>query len=207
MSRVLLWDVDTQVDFVRADGKLPVPDAEAAVPAMARVVRWAEDQGVTHLATADDHELIDPELSDEPDYETTFPPHCLRGTPGSARIPETAQLDPLPLSLTPYPPGLVPELVRGRRELLLLKKTYSAFSNPNLEPLLTALDPEEVLVFGVATDVCNHAAIMGLLARGRRVAFVEDASRGLSPERVEAALAQWRAGGVRFTTADEVVGG
>ncbi|HEY7178532.1 MAG TPA: isochorismatase family cysteine hydrolase [Gaiella sp.] len=207
MSGVLLWDVDTQIDFVRGDGKLPVPDAEAAIPAMARLVRWAEDQGVTHLATADDHELTDPELSDEPDFETTFPPHCLRGTPGSARIPETAQLDPLPLSLTPYPPGLVPELVRGRRELLLLKKTYSAFSNPNLEPLLTALDPEEVLVFGVATDVCNHAAIMGLLARGRRVAFVEDASRGLSPERVEAALAQWRAGGVRFTTADEVVGG
>ena len=206
MSGVLLWDVDTQVDFVHAAGKLPVPDAEAAVPAMARLVRWADDRGVTHLATADDHELTDPELSDEPDFETTFPPHCLRGTPGSAKIPETAQRDPLPLSLTPYPPGLVPELVRERRELLLLKKTYSAFSNPNLEPLLAALDPDEVLVFGVATDVCNHAAIMGLLARGRRVAFVEDASRGLDDARVAAALAQWRAGGVRFTTSDEVVG-
>ena len=102
--------------------------------------------------------------------------------------------------------ALVPELVRDRRELLLLKKTYSAFSNPNLEPLLAALDPDEVLVFGVATDVCNHAAIMGLLARGRRVAFVEDASRGLDERRVAAALEQWRAGGVRFTTSDEVVG-
>ena len=60
-------------------------------------------------------------------------------------------------------------------------------------------------MFGVATDVCNHAAIMGLLARGYAVAFVEDASRGLSEERVAAALEQWRAGGVRFTTADEVV--
>jgi nicotinamidase/pyrazinamidase len=201
----LLWDVDTQVDFVHTAGKLPVPDAESAVPAMARLVRWAEKRGVTHLATADDHELTDPEIADEPDYETTFPPHCLRGTPGSAKIPETAQRDPLPLSLTPYPPGLVPELIRGRRELLVLKKTYGAFSNPNLDPLLAALDPDEVVVFGVATDVCNHAAIIGLLARGRRVAFVEDASRGLSQERVAAALDEWRAGGVRFTTSDEVV--
>jgi nicotinamidase/pyrazinamidase len=205
VSGLLLWDVDTQVDFVRADGKLPVPDAEAAAPAMARLVRWAAEEGITHLATADDHELTDPELSDEPDYETTFPPHCLRGTPGASRIPETEQRDPLPVSLTPYPPGLVPALVHGHRELLVLKKTYSAFSNPNLDPLLDALDPDEVILFGVATDVCNHAAVMGLLARGRKVAFVEDASRGLSPERVAASFEAWRAGGVRFTASDEVV--
>ncbi|HEY7346058.1 MAG TPA: isochorismatase family cysteine hydrolase [Gaiella sp.] len=205
MSGLLLWDVDTQVDFVQAAGKLPVPGAEEAAPAMAKLVRWAEAHGVTHLATADDHELTDPEISDEPDFESTYPPHCLRGTPGAARITETAQRDPLPISLTPYPPGLVPRLVEGRRELLVLKKTYSAFSNPNLEPLLAALAPEEAIVFGVATDVCNDAAITGLLARGYRVAFVEDASRGLSEERTAAALARWRDAGVRFTTSDDVV--
>jgi nicotinamidase/pyrazinamidase len=204
MSGPLLWDVDTQVDFVRADGKLPVPEAESATSEMARLVRWAEEHGITHLATADDHELTDPEITDDPDYATTFPPHCLRGTPGAAKIPETEQHDPLPVSLTPYPPGLISGLVRGRRELLVLKKTYSAFSNPNLEPLLQALAPDEVILFGVATDVCNHAAVMGLLARGYGVAFVEDASRGLSPERVAASLEQWRAAGVRFTTTDEV---
>lgn len=205
MSGPLLWDVDTQVDFVHADGKLPVPDAETVVPAMARLVRWAEERGVVHLATADDHELTDPEISDEPDYRSTYPPHCLRGTPGAAKIPETSQHDPLPISLTPYPPGLVPQLVAGRRELLVLKKTYSAFSNPNLEPLLAALRPDETIVFGVATDVCNHAAVMGLRARGYSVAVVEDAARGLSEERVVAVLAEWRASGVRFTTTDEVV--
>ena len=69
MSGPLLWDVDTQVDFVHAAGKLPVPGAEAAVPAMAKLVRWAEERGIPHLATADDHELTDPEISDEPDFE------------------------------------------------------------------------------------------------------------------------------------------
>jgi nicotinamidase/pyrazinamidase len=205
VSRPLLWDVDTQVDFVHADGKLPVPDAEAAIPAMGRLVRWAEANGVPHLATADDHELTDPELSDQPDYESTFPPHCLRGTHGAAKIEATRQRDPLPLSLTPYPPSRIPALADGRREILLLKKTYSAFSNPNLEPVLAALAPDEVIVFGVATDVCNHAAIIGLLDRGYHVAFVEDASRGLSEERVRASLAEWRARGVRFTTTDDVV--
>ncbi len=206
MSGRLLWDVDTQVDFVHADGKLPVPDAESAAPAMANLVRWAEERGMIHLATADDHELTDPEITDDADFVTTFPPHCLRGTPGAAKIPETVQRDPLPVSLTPYPPALVPELVRGRRELLVLKKTYSAFSNPNLDALLAAIAPDEVVLFGVATDVCNHAAVMGLLARGHAVTFVEDASRGLSEERVAASLDEWRAGGVRFTTSAEVIG-
>ena len=206
MSGQLLWDVDTQVDFVHADAKLPVPGAEEAVPAMARLVRWAAEHGITHLATADDHELTDPEISNDPDFESTYPPHCLRGTPGAARIAETAQRDPLPVSLTPYPPGLVASLVEGHRELLVLKKTYSAFSNPNVEALVEALAPTEVIVFGVATDVCNDAAITGLLARGYHVAFVEDASRGLSEERTAAALARWRDAGVRFTLSADVVG-
>ena len=78
------------------------------------------------------------------------------------------------------------------------------FTNPNAEAVLEALDPAEVIVFGVATDVCDHAAIVGLLRRGRRVAFVEDASRGLDEERTRSCLAQWREAGVRFTTSDAV---
>ena len=38
MTQELLWDVDTQVDFVHADGKLAVPAAMDAVPAMRRLV-------------------------------------------------------------------------------------------------------------------------------------------------------------------------
>jgi nicotinamidase/pyrazinamidase len=187
------------------EGKLYVPGAEDARDEMGRLVAAAREAGVVHVATADDHELTDPEISSEPDFLHTFPPHCLRGTPGSQRIPETAQGDPLPLPTTACPPGLVPALIDGRRELLLLKKTFSPFSNPNAEALLEALDPDEIVVFGVATDICAHQAIMGFLQRGRRVTFVEDAARGLSEERVAACTALWRERGVRFATADEAV--
>jgi nicotinamidase/pyrazinamidase len=203
----VLWDVDTQVDFVSPAGKLHVPGAEETLPAMARLVDWARAGGMTHVASADDHELTDPEISSEPDFTSTYPPHCLRGTAGAAKVPETAQRDPLPLSLTPYPPGLVPALVEGRREILVLKKSFDVFTNPNVEPLLEALAPSEVIVFGVATDVCDHAAIMGLRRRGIPVAFVADAARGLAESRVEACLEQWRAAGVRFTTSEELVSG
>jgi nicotinamidase/pyrazinamidase len=205
MAGRVLWDVDTQVDFMLPEGKLYVPGAEETAPAMARLVTAAREAGLVHVASADDHELTDPEISDEPDLQNTYPPHCLRGTPGAEKIPETKQLDPLPLSHVPFPPGLVPGLVEGRREILLLKKNFDVFTNPNTEALLDALGPEELVVFGVATDVCDDAAILGFLRRGRRVRFVEDAARGLDAARVAKATAVWRENGVEFSTADEVV--
>jgi nicotinamidase/pyrazinamidase len=197
----VLWDVDTQIDFVHADGKLAVPDAPAAVPAMARLVAAARAAGVPHVASADDHELTDDEISADPDYVLSYPPHCLRGTRGAEKIPETQQDDPVPLALTE-----VPERWLGGREFLLLKKHFDVFTNPNADRVLELLDPAEVIVFGVATDVCNAAAIRGLLARGRTVTFVEEASRGLDGARTAAYLSEWREGGVRFATADEVIG-
>jgi nicotinamidase/pyrazinamidase len=198
--RRLLWDVDTQVDFVHAGGKLAVPRAEEVVPAMARLVEAARRAGIPHVASADDHELTDDEISDHPDFSTTYPPHCLRGTQGARKIPETEQDDPVPLGLT-----LVPERYLEGREFLLLKKHFDVFTNPNAEVLLRRLDPGEVILFGVATDVCDDAAIRGLLERGRRVRFVEDAARGLDEARVRACTAAWRERGVEFTNAAAIV--
>jgi nicotinamidase/pyrazinamidase len=203
--RRVLWDVDTQIDFVLPGGKLCVPGAEETAPAMRRLVEAARAAGLVHVASADDHELTDPEISDELDWQNTFPPHCLRGTRGAQKIPETEQDDLLPLTHVAYPPGLLAELMRGRREFLLLKKSLDVFTNPNADALLAALAPDVVVVFGVATDVCVAAAIRGLLRRGRRVQFVEDAARGLDRDRTAECVAAWLAAGVEVTTTDAVV--
>ena len=199
--RAVLWDVDTQVDFVLPEGKLYVPGAEETRDAMARLVEGARAAGIVHVASADDHELTDPEISSDPDFETTYPPHCLRGTRGARKIPETEQEDPVPITLEP-----LPERYLDGREFLLLKKSFDVFTNPNTDRLLQWLDPDEILVFGVATDVCDDAAIRGFLERGRRVTFVEDAARGLDEARVAACTAAWREAGVAFTTVEEAVG-
>ena len=201
----ILWDVDTQVDFIEPAGKLYFAGAEEARPAMARLVDAARAAGVVHVASCDQHELSDPEISEEPDFDSTWPPHCLLGTRGAAKIPETEQLDPLPLPLVPVPQPALRRLLGGRREILIPKKQYDPFTNPNTETLLDVLDPDEILLFGVATDIWDDAAVRSLLRRGRRIAFVEDASRGVDDSRVAACLAAWRDGGVRFTTAEEAV--
>jgi nicotinamidase/pyrazinamidase len=195
---VILWDVDTQVDFVLPEGKLYVPGAEETIPAMRRLVEAARSAGIVHVASADDHELTDEELSETPDFTTTYPPHCLRGTRGARKIAETEQEDPVPLTLEP-----VPDRYLQGREFLLLKKSFDVFTNPHTDRLLERLDPDEIVVFGVATDVCDDAAIRGFLERGRRVRFVEDAARGLDAARVSACTAAWREAGVVFTTSED----
>jgi len=196
----LLWDVDTQVDFIDADGKLAVPDAEARVSAMARLVEWARREGIPHIASADDHELTDPEISDSPDFADTFPPHCLRGTRGADKIPETQQADPVPLG-----PTEVPEKWLRGREFLIHKKHFDVFTNPNTERLLEHFKPDEIVLFGVATDICDDAAIKGLRKRGYDVTFVEDASCGIDDERSQACIVDWQGGGVRIATVGDVV--
>jgi len=197
---VILWDVDTQVDFMLPEGKLYVPGAEQTAPAMRRLVEAARAAGIVHVASADDHELTDEEISETPDYQTTYPPHCLRGTRGARKISETDQMDPVPITLEP-----LPERYLEGREFLLLKKSFDVFTNPNTDRLLNLFDPDEIVVFGVATDVCDDAAIRGFLERDRKVRFVEDAARGLDEGRVAACTAAWREAGVGFTTTDEVV--
>ena len=200
MSGTIVWDVDTQVDFMLPHGKLYVPQAEEAAPNMRRLVEAARAAGIPHIASADDHELTDEEISEQPDFQRTYPPHCLRGTRGAQKVPETEQDDPVPIAL-----GAFPERLFRGREFLLLKKSFDVFTNPNAERLLEWLDPEEVVLFGVATDVCDDAAIRGFLQRERRVVFAEDAARGLDEQRTAACMAAWREGGVEFATTDEVV--
>ena len=203
MSGTILWDVDTQVDFIEPGAKLYFTGAEQAKPAMARLVESARAAGVVHVASCDQHELSDPEISMEPDFDSTWPPHCLLGTRGAEKIPETKQLDPLPLPLVPVPAAVLRGLLDGRREVLIPKKQYDPFANPNTETMLDALDPQEIVLFGVATDICDAAAVRALLRRGRRITFVEDASRGVEEERVAACTTAWRDAGVGFTTAEE----
>jgi nicotinamidase/pyrazinamidase len=198
--RRILWDVDTQVDFIVPGAKLSFEGADTVLPAMARLVEGARRAGLVHVASADDHELTDEEISDEPDWQATFPPHCLRGTRGAERVPETKQLDPVPLGLTPVPD----HWLKGR-EFLILKKHFDAFTNPNTVRLLELLDPEEIVLFGVATDICDDAAVNALVDRGHRVTFVEDAAAALDAAKGEACTAAWRGRGVRVATVDEVL--
>ncbi|HWP36573.1 MAG TPA: cysteine hydrolase family protein [Gemmatimonadales bacterium] len=209
MSGLIFWDVDTQYDFMRADGKLYVPDAEAIIPNLKRLTQTAHERGIRIIASADDHVSGHRELSDSPDFRETFPPHCMRGTPGQRKIPETTLRRPLVIEPDPADPADLRRRVRAHDgDILFHKHWFDVFTNPNVVPVLDELDPEHIVLYGVALDVCDRYAIEGLLARRprTRLTAVTDAMKPIDAGAADRLLRDWAARGVTLVTTDEVPG-
>ena len=143
---------------------------------MERLVDAARAAGIVHVASADDHELTDPEISDAPDFRNDLSAALPARHARRAQDPGDGAGRPGAAHARAAPPSATG---RRAREFLLLKKNFDVFTNPEHRAgCSTRLDPEEIVVFGVATDVCDDAAIRGFLSRGLSVRFVEDAVEG-----------------------------
>lgn len=208
MATRVFWDVDTQFDFMRPPGKLYVPGAETIVDRLASLTRYAREQGIVRVASVCDHVLSDAEISPNPDFLTTFPPHCLHGTRGQRKIAATAMRSPAVIPNRSIRPATLRRRIQGATNILVEKSLFDVFSNPNVPALLDELRPTTIVVYGVATDVCDAFAIQGFLARGDiDVVFVADAAKPIHPDRGRKFVADWRSRGVKVLRTADVLAG
>jgi len=210
MARVIFWDVDTQYDFMKADGRLYVPDAEHITANLKKLTDYAHGHGIRIIASADDHVAGHRELSDTPNWKDTFPPHCMHGTPGQKKIPETALRDPLVIEPeTQDAKALAKRVGQHQGDILFHKHWFDVFTNENVETVLDVLDPQDVVLYGVALDVCDKYAIEGLLERRphTRLFAVTDAMKPIDRDVAEHLLKEWGDEGVRLVKTSEVVSG
>jgi nicotinamidase/pyrazinamidase len=208
MAGVIFWDVDTVEDFIRPEGRLYVPRGEGIVPALSRLTKFAHERGIPILATADAHDPGDAEFGEPPDFVERWPPHCLRGTPGQRKIPETALRDPLILEPEPEDPEALGRRVAAHRgDFLLYKRLFDVFSNANVDTVLRALAPAAIVVYGLPLDVCVNRAVEGLFLHWpvARLYIVTDAVKAVRYELGEHLLKEWGEEGVRLVKAAEVV--
>ena len=188
------FDIDTQVDFMRPTGRLYVPGAEQIVPNLNRLLRWAGANDVPVISSADAHSPDDPEFK-------IWPPHCVAGTPGQRRIPETLFSSPV---VIPRRPGAFQPPARWVGQLIIEKATYSVQDNPNFDAILQALGPRHAVVFGVATEICVRAAVLELCRRGFKVDVVVDAIKTITQDGGREAMDEMLAAGARLVTTAEV---
>jgi nicotinamidase/pyrazinamidase len=178
-NSVLFWDVDTQADFIYPDGKLYVPGAEMIVLNLKQLTAWAAEHETMIVASACAHQPGDPEFNQ-------YPPHCLAGTPGQRKIPETLLSNPL---IVPNRPVELPEDLSRYQQIILEKQQLDVFSNPNTEHLLQRIGRDrQVVLYGVVTEICVAYAACGLLQRGYRLSVVTDAIRHLDESKSQVFL-------------------
>lgn len=204
MTDLLLWDCGTQVDLADIDGLLYVPAAHSIRPRFAWLADEARKRNVPRLCSIVTHRDGDADITTgKPDYKTTFPVHCLEGTPGWAQIPESACRRAVTIPRDPHAGRPIRESLKagapGGSEIAVESAGWDPFANPALGLVLDELAPRRCAVFGVPCDRLVVAAVEGLLAKGGiAVSVVEDAVKPFDTKLWDAARAGWAEKGVTF---------
>ncbi len=191
---LVFLDTDTQVDFMLPTGNLYVAGAEQIVPNLLKLMAYAVERGIPIVSAADTHTPDDPSF-------TEWPPHCVAGTPGHRRIPETELSTAIvvPNRREAFHPG---KQLKG--QIIVEKQEYDVTTNANFEAILAWLGPRRFVVFGVATEYCVLHSIRTLRKRGLAVDLVVDAIRAITEEGGRRALEEMTASGARLVTTAEV---
>jgi nicotinamidase/pyrazinamidase len=197
VRNVIFWEVDTQADFMLPGGKLYVPGAERLLPNIRRLTDAARQGRVFLVSHGCFHTKDDPEFN-------TFPPHCIKGTAGSAYVPEA--LAEKIITIPNEPSASLPLDLSQYQQILLEKQTLDIFESRHAGELVKQFAADaEFVVFGVVTEYCVRFAAKGLLERGRRVSVVQDAIETLKHEDGNRTVAELKALGATFITTDQAL--
>ncbi|BBY20177.1 bifunctional pyrazinamidase/nicotinamidase [Mycobacterium stomatepiae] len=173
--------VDVQNDFCEG-GSLPVADVAGAINDY-----LSRGPGYQHVVATKDFR-IDPKghFSDQPDYSSSWPPHCVAGSPGAEFRPD---LDTRPIEAV---------FRKGAHEA-----AYSGFEGTDEDgtPLLEWLrqrDVDEVDVVGIATDHCVRRTAEDAARSGLRTRVLVDLTAAVAPRSAAQALAEMQDAGIEL---------
>ncbi len=198
LNKTVFWNVDTQVDFMDENGKLPVPEANTIRPNLKKLTDFAEQNNIKVVNTMDWHYDNSKELSDNPDYVDTFPKHCMANTPGVKFIDETSPEKGGTMVIDwDNRKGMNFHEIHKYRNLIIRKDAFDVFEGNSLTNAIVNnlgvpfLDRPTFVVYGVSGDVCVSKAVDGLMVRGYSVVLVVDAVASLNKSSFVNKLTQW----------------
>lgn len=208
--KTLFWNVDTQYDFMRDDksfkGALPISGARSIEKNLESLTKYARGHGYQIINTADWHTKDSKEFSENPDYKNTFPAHCLQNTKGAEFVPATKPVNPYIVDWNGDSSDIRYSKIYTSKETIIYKDAFDVFEGNKLtKEVVETLEPDRVIVYGVATDVCVNDAIKGLIKKGIRVYVPTDAIKEINSSGLESILKKWEFHRVRLTSTKEVL--
>ncbi|WP_329585514.1 isochorismatase family protein [Streptomyces sp. NBC_01362] len=189
MRRALII-VDVQKDFCEG-GSVPVKGGADRAAAIAELVRRADGQYAFVVATRDHH--IDPgaHFSENPDFQDSFPVHCVVGSEGGE-----------------FHPDFAPAVDSGHVDEVFFKGAHSASKSgfegsaqdgTTLSAWLKARDIADLDVVGIATDHCVKATALDGVRAGFTVQVLLDYTAGVAADTTRTAIAELRRAGVELS--------
>lgn len=180
-KKIIFWAVDCQKDFMNHDGALYIKDAEIIKPNLKKLSEFANFNNIQVINTKDYHHFGDEELSDTPDFVNTFPKHCIAGSTGEEFIDEINpdNYNGKNCSYLRYTTE-DPSIQLDDRNIVITKNKFDVFTgNPHTDKYVKLINPDIVVVYGVATNVCVNCAVLGLAKKGISIIVVKDAIKEL----------------------------
>lgn len=227
----IFYDVDTQHDFISKRGVLYTPGAEEIKPNLKRLTDYADEIKIPIIGSVDNHFGTEEYKHREGELKRwggRFADHCMAGTIGQKKIAQTRRSDYIRGDEVPaeeFIPHTLDDRVDDRkinevkRKAENIKEVYSSrwygtffekqsfdvFTNPNFEAFLKIADVKEAVVYGVATDYCVKAAVLGMQKRGIQCYVVEDAIAAVTPETGKSALEEMVKSGAKLIKTKDVL--
>jgi 8-oxo-dGTP diphosphatase len=189
--KTALLVIDVQNDFCPG-GALPVERGDEVADAISSDLLWANPETYSlKIASQDWH--VDPgeHFAEAPDFERTWPVHCVAGSPGAALHPSINRVQEIK--------GVFDHVVRKGE----YAAAYSAFdgkseTGESLIDVLKKAEIDRVDIVGLAVDYCVKATALDAIKAGFGVRVLLPYTAGVAWETTKAALHEMRGSKVQL---------
>jgi len=194
--RRILVDINTQRDFLLADGNACIRNHRRVLSHIRRMMAWARINNVPVISIA----AVYPDTNSE---LTTG--YCIDGTEGQKKIRYTLLNNRISFPADGST-DLPRDILRQYRQIILHKRSVDPFKEPRIDRLLSEVRANEFILIGACAEDAVLETALGLLQRDKTVTVVADAVGSHDKKQSKLALRKIEAKGAKLVETKKLAG-
>ncbi len=168
MVPFIFIDMNTQRDFLDADGACPVANVHVLRSPLRKVFAFIRSYHISLISS------LTTQRANEPPLVPGWPLHCIDGTPGHNKLSFTL-LGHRAIIEANNSLDVPLDLFSHYRQVIFRRRSEDFLDNPKADHLLSNLSPECYFLFGVDVERSLKRLALALLARGKVISVIRDA--------------------------------
>jgi nicotinamidase-related amidase len=192
----ILIDIDTQKDYLLAEGKACIRNHRRVLAHIRRVMAWARSKHIPIISTAE----VYPNNNGESPVG-----YCIDGTDGQKKVRYTLMKERVSFAADGNT-DLPRDMLRRHRQIILHKRCVDPFDEPRIDRLLSELRASEFILVGTSLEGAVKMTALGLLQRGKKVTVVIDAVGSHDMKDAKLTLRKMETKGARLIETKKIAG-